>query len=210
MRHPEVLCDEAGSSSLSIPIVVRFAKSCQVLLMGVGSCCSCSPFLTLCFFVSHYSIMGNQQSVRHEPSPYSSVTSTTAPKPVRSAMRRSRSIRNQEESDGQTADRTRYIPKMSTAKNGLIMPTRPFGAEAGSNGGMESPQLGYGFYTNLTPPTPEMYQRDVSRTTKLAAGAPALPPQSSMQSSVGRAHHNEVFQNLQNNKGHMGWTSVPI
>ena len=153
--------------------------------------------------------MGNEQSVRHEPSPYSSVTSTSAPKPVKSAMRRTLSIRADADGMGPLPDRTRYIPKMSAAKSGLIMPTRPFGTEVANNG-VESPQLGYGFYTNLTPPTPEMYQSHAYRNAKAVSGPniPTHPGASTL--ATGRVHHNQVFQNLQNNTAPMGWTSVPI
>ena len=151
--------------------------------------------------------MGNMQSVRHDPSPYSSVTSTSAPKPGKSAMRRSRSIRSAADTIEQTQDSTRYIPKMTAAKNGLIIPTRPFGNDGVSNG-VESPQLGYGFYMNLTPPTPEMYQSYASKHPRslLSHGMHTNP--TSLPS--GRSQQNQVFQNLQNNQAPMGWTSVPI
>ena len=155
--------------------------------------------------------MGNEQSVRHEPSPYSSVTSTTAPKPVKSALRRSRSVRSDTAIDpSQDTSRTRYIPKMTAAKNGLIIPMRPFGADTANNG-VESPQLGYGFYTNLTPPTPEMYQSHASKHSKSLLG-PSMPTHQSTSSSLpaARTQQNQVFQNLQNNAAPMGWTSVPI
>lgn len=151
--------------------------------------------------------MGNEQSVRHEPSPYSSVTSTTAPKPVKSALRRSRSIRSDTAIDA-SQERTRYIPKMTAAKNGLIIPMRPFGSDA-SNTGMESPQLGYGFYTNLTPPTPDMYSHSSQKPKSLLG--PSMPTHQSTSSSLpARTQQNQVFQNLQANTAPMGWTSVPI
>lgn len=153
--------------------------------------------------------MGNEQSVPHEPSPYSSVTSTSAPKPVRSAMRRSRSVRLEADGMGPLPDRTRYIPRMTAAKSSLIMPTRPFGSDVANNG-VESPQLGYGFYTNLTPPTPEMYQNHVSRNAKTSAVSSMPTYTATSVLSTGRAQHNHVFQNLQNSKAPMGWTSVPI
>lgn len=152
--------------------------------------------------------MGNEQSVLHEPSPYSSVTSTTAPKPVKSAMRRSRSIRSAAEGMEQSQDRTRYIPKMTAAKSSLIMPTRPFGNDAAGTG-MESPQLGYGFYTNLTPPTPEMYHSHAMKHPRSGLGSNFPSHTASSAFTVGRAH-NQVFQNLQHNNAPMGWTSVPI
>jgi hypothetical protein len=106
-------------------------------------------------------------------------------------------------------DRTRYIPKMTAPKNGLVIPTRPFGTDVVNNG-TESPQLGYGFYTNLTPPTPEMYQSNVNRHPRslLGSSIPTLATTSAM--AAGRSHQNQVFRDLQNNPAPMGWTSVPI
>lgn len=152
--------------------------------------------------------MGNEQSIRHEPSPYSSVTSTCAPKPVKSALRRSESIRSDADVLGPLEERTRYIPKMTAAKSSLIMPTRPFGTDGAGNG-MESPQLGYGFYTNLTPPTPEMYQSHSVKHPRSVLGHNMPTHTAASALSAGRVH-NQVFQNLQNNNVPMGWTSVPI
>lgn len=161
------------------------------------------PHTLLLFFISLN--MGNDQSVRHDPSPYSSVTSTTAPKPIKSVLRRSRSIRSQTLGDG-TRDNTRYIPKMSTAQKGLVMPSGPYGP-GGHASGVHSPQLGYGFYTNLTPPTPEMYQ---SHTGKHSKNASFSSTGSTSSSIPDRSQQNEVFRNLQNTKGPIGWTSIPI
>jgi len=150
--------------------------------------------------------MGNNQSVRHEPSPYSLSTTNTAPKPVKSALRRSESIKNDADTLSQLPDRTRYIPKMTAAKTSLILPTRPYGDA--SRDGVESPQLGDGFYMNLTPPTPEMYHPSYSKH-------PSQQQQQHPRSNLGtlpmRSQQNQVFQSLQNkNAQQMGWTSVPI
>eukprot|EP00429_Kryptoperidinium_foliaceum_P049996 CAMPEP_0176119300 /NCGR_PEP_ID=MMETSP0120_2-20121206/59981_1 /TAXON_ID=160619 /ORGANISM="Kryptoperidinium foliaceum, Strain CCMP 1326" /LENGTH=279 /DNA_ID=CAMNT_0017453695 /DNA_START=89 /DNA_END=928 /DNA_ORIENTATION=+ len=153
----------------------------------------------------------NDESTPHEPSPYSSVASSTSgTKPLKSSLRRSRSIRSEADTAGPLPDRTRYIPKMSAAKSSLIMPTRPFGNDT-ANSGMESPQLGYGFYTNLTPPTPEMYQSyQSSKYPKSNFGQPHTG--ASALSVSARSQQNQVFQNLQNNQAAMApsWTSVPI
>lgn len=155
--------------------------------------------------------MGNDQSnVLHEPSPYHSATSTTVPKAMKSAIKRSRSVRGGEEQkmEGATSDRTRYIPKMnhrSENNKGLIMPTRPYGgSDATNNGGIESPQ--WGWYTNLTPPSPEMYHSHFSKASSKPQVGVASPP--FMPS--GKCGHNQVFQHLQNSKAPVGWTSVPI
>ncbi len=144
----------------------------------------------------------------HEPSPYSAVTSTSAPKPVKSAIRRSRSIRSDADGMEPSQDRTRYIPKMTVAKSSLIIPTRPFGTDVAGTG-IESPQLGYGFYTNLTPPTPEMYHSYAIKHPRSVLGQNIPPHTASSTFAAGRTH-NQVFQNLQNNNAPMGWTSVPI
>ena len=146
--------------------------------------------------------MGNQQSIRHEPvSPYKSVTSTKAPKPVKSALRRSRSIRNNEVEE----DRTRYIPKMNKDKGSIIMPTRPYGGKDAS--GVESPQ--WGWYTTLTPPdmmygTNKPKKQDVNKSPPM----PQSPVTRIPEASEPRANH--VFQTLQQNTAQVGWTSVPI
>ena len=148
--------------------------------------------------------MGNSQSVRHEPSPYHSATTKTGPKPKKSSLRRSRSIRSAP--DGGTGmgpttnEQTRYIPKMNQSEGGLIMPTRSYGSN-----GVESPQ--WGWYINTTPPTPDMYHNKTSKPTSRT-----VPSSKSSQPQAvdGTACHNAVFQNLQNSNRPMGWTSVPI
>jgi hypothetical protein len=149
----------------------------------------------------HYT-MGNLQSNVHEPSPYHSATSTTAPKSVKSAFKRTRSVQAEADRMEPAQDRTRYIPKMNRAdNNGLIMPTRPFGPDA--TNGVDSPQ--WGWYINTTPPTPEMYHSHSSKTSKQQLGLNGAP-----SNPTSKSCHNQVFQNLQNSKAPIGWTSVPI
>jgi hypothetical protein len=156
------------------------------------------------------SIMGNAQSVRHEPSPYHAATTTNGPKPKKSLLRRSRSIRSSADEgaglEPSTNEKTRYIPKMNQSEGGLIMPSRPYGSNPPS--GVESPQ--WGWYINTTPPTPDMYQSPNGKFSKQAnrQGCSSQPIQS--QHMDGGACHNQVFQNLQNANRPMGWTSVPI
>ena len=73
-------------------------------------------------------------------------------------MTRSRSIRHQLEENQLHAARDKsYLPRMTPHGGGVVMPTmhnHPHHAP-GVNGGIESPQ--WGWYTNLTPPSPEMY-----------------------------------------------------
>ena len=172
--------------------------------------------------------------------------------PIRSALKRSLSSGGTgttsnsssiaDDSSSSPSSTTRYIPKMTARSdgNGLIMPTRPYPshhyqdsstASAGNpsmtsngasvtSGGVESPQ--WGWYTNLTPPTPDMYQshHHPSRKAASSSTAPPLPEIKSQQclpdgavSMPQQQHHqpNQVFQNLQSKNQPMSWsTSVPI
>lgn len=183
------------------------AIKCRIILLilPLPFIFSIRVFSPTFIFLACDTIMGNQQSVRHEPSPYSSSTTTTAPKAIiKPALRRSESMKNDADTLSQLPDRTRYIPKMTAAKTSLILPTRPYGDA--TRDGVESPQLGYGFYMNLTPPTPEMYHPSYSRLQ---------PQQQHPRSNLGslpiRSQQNQVFQSLQSkNAQQMGWTSVPI
>jgi hypothetical protein len=145
--------------------------------------------------------MGNEQSVRHDPSPYhSAVATSVAPKPIKPAIRRSTSVHAEADGMGPAQDRTRYIPKMNQAEN---VPTRPYVANSAATGGIESPQ--WGWYINTTPPTPDMYHSHAKAPKQ--KGHSKAPTQ-----TVGNNKncHNQVFQNLQNSNRPMGWTSVPI
>ena len=116
-------------------------------------------------------------------------------------------------------DPKRYLPKMGGAS--INMPS--FSHSGGGSPGYVSPE--WGWYINTTPPTPEMYhsQSSFGASSKLtrtdASAAPNFPfasqtvaaAQTSGKSISAKPHHNQVFQNLQNNMTqNMGWTSVPI
>ncbi|KAL3940380.1 MAG: hypothetical protein SGBAC_005083 [Bacillariaceae sp.] len=106
------------------------------------------------------------ESVKHEPnSPYDGATSTKAPV-VKSAMKRSRSIRN----NSMGGAEKRYIPNMKQASNGLVMPTRPYHGKDSPPTGEFSPQ--WGWYTSLTPPDVGMYSKGQH---KRSASEPARP-----------------------------------
>lgn len=181
--------------------------------------------------------MGNEQSISHQEhkiSPYTAATGSYQ-KPTKSAMRKSRSIRQNSnllsEQDKSTAGtQSRYIPNMNprTAGNGLIMPTRPYGRYTpgdnkmlvSSSGGTESPQ--WGWYINTTPPTPELYyNRSISQSFQSSATIPKNqlvkvdPTKNVTQTSTRdvKLCQNQVFQNLQNSTKTNpvgGWTSIPI
>lgn len=173
----------------------------------------------------------NDESISHHDHsshPYSSVTAS-AHKPTKSAMRKSRSIRQDvshglSDQDRNTAETARYIPNMNprTAGNGLIMPTRPYGRypsdnKLGSNGSEMSPQ--WGWYINTTPPTPELYHNRPASQSLSSLATTSKHQLKSDNASVtsgtsdGTSCQNQVFQNLQNSsktKRMGGWTSIPI
>ena len=155
----------------------------------------------------------------HDP-PATPLTSATVglpvAKPVRSVLRRSKSVQSENsnmlDNSSKDTSRTRYIPQMKPPnKNGLIMPTRHTSDLSGN--GVESPQ--WGWYTNLTPPSPEMYQSHPATKNSLkkenASNVPHNLQKGPHQSCVpAEAKPNQVFQNLQNQNAPTGWTSVPI
>lgn len=174
-----------------------------------------TPCLTLRFLAKLNSEMGNQQSVKHDPiSPYHNATSTKAPV-IKSAMKRSTSIRNNAQGVGREK---RYIPKMNQAANGgLVMPSRPYnhGKDTPPTGGDSfSPQ--WGWYTSLTPPD-VMYSKTNHHNNhhKRSQSEPAsvsIPEQAALNPPIIRDENqaNHVFKSLQNSQAPVGWTSVPI
>jgi hypothetical protein len=176
--------------------------------------------------------MGNEQSVKHEPSSATGSTVDSA-KPDHSAMvmRRTSSVRSttlsssshQQNAGGGSSEerrKIRYLPSMDRkhGDGGLIMPTRPFGGGPRDPTGQSSPQ--YGWYVNITPPTPEMYYSrhykpglGIERDSDFSTGSSAGSAASSAADSVAAATRgpNRVFQNLKgSNKPPMGWPSVPL
>jgi len=174
--------------------------------------------------------MGNEQSASHHhgSSPYASATTSRTQKPTKSAIRSSRSVRQEpdelpscQESTSTTlssSSSSRYIPNMKG--NGLILPTKPYGKSqsadnqvAGNTNGSEmSPQ--WGWYINTTPPTPELYHSRLSSTSGKSsefntATLSRLPPSNTPVD--GKRCQNQVFQNLKNSNTPIhGWTSIPI
>lgn len=121
-------------------------------------------------------------------------------------MTRSRSIRTQlEENQLHTrrlADEKSYLPKMTS--QGVVMPTMggiPAHAPANSNGGIDSPQ--WGWYMNLTPPSPEMYSSHQPLHKKPHTSSSASTASVSSDASVPKRHStkpNHIFQNLPSQK----------
>jgi len=117
----------------------------------------------------------------------------------------------------------RYLPKgLDRAHNGIIMPTRPYGSNsATTSGGEASPQ--WGWYINMTPPTPEMYQcRSLSQSPKkqqiISDGLPSIKSEGIINAHSAAplaefGQPNKVFEDLQkrNREKQIGWsTGVPL
>lgn len=98
--------------------------------------------------------MGNNQSIRRDPTEASSLSTTSlSAKPTKSAMKRSSSVRHNVQNNSN--DTSRLIPKgLGGGSAGVRMPTKPFGDAKGSSS-YTSPE--WGWYANITPPTPETY-----------------------------------------------------
>jgi len=152
----------------------------------------------------------NDECLPHRPA--------SAPQPAKSALKRAHPPYQSER--GPVAESAkRYLPRMGGSST-LNMPARPFGSSqadpAFMNGAEMSPQ--YGFYINITPPTPEMYHNNSTSGGRLSrtdvSGAPTLS--SHLDSTTSKSlegkhrHQNHVFANLQSSAAPMGWTSVPI
>jgi len=120
-------------------------------------------------------------------------------KPVKSAMKRSRSIRTNA-STTIDKDVSRCIPKgLHGGHGGLLIPTKPhdsgklYSHDSGPKPAV-SPE--WGWYINTTPPTPEMYQpKPVKKISYTGARPSPLT--------------NPAFSNGPG-KGAMGWPSIPL
>jgi hypothetical protein len=152
----------------------------------------------------------HDESIKHEPySPYHNATSTKAPV-IKSAMKRSRSIRNQS-----LDSEKRYIPNMNQggAAKGIAMLTRPYPGKDGTPpAGEFSPQ--WGWYTSLTPPD-VMYSggaKNHHQHHKRSQSEPVPRMPIPEQPAIIQDEHqaNQVFQSLQNSQAPVAWTSVPI
>ena len=122
--------------------------------------------------------MGNEQSANAAPTDQTlskasneactSIPGTTASDHDQPTMTRSRSVRKRLETPSSSLKKKhQYIPRMDRHKNGLVMPTYGNNVHPPTSvPGEYSPQ--YGFYVNLTPPSPGMY---ASSTTSMASTA---------------------------------------
>jgi len=162
-------------------------------------------------------------SHHHGSSPYASVTIPRIQKPTKSAIRSSRSIRQEADDLSSTRSQksastalsssslssSRYIPTMKG--KGLTLPTRPYGQSqptdnqiAGNTNGSEmSPQ--WGWYINTTPPSPLSSTSTSERSSELDAATSKTIVDGNYRCQ------NQVFQNLKNSNAPVqGWTSIPI
>jgi len=164
--------------------------------------------------------MGNEQSTRHDnpiPSSPGQIKFKKLAKPIKSAIKRSQSVKTNATSIGigERDDRSiRYIPRgLDEKHSGLIMPTRPVGHEKGNAGG-DSPQ--WGWYINTTPPPPEMYcsrpsQKSEGKSETSTASQSSFSTWSATRSDMPAGGPNRVFKGLQSSaKAPMGWPSFPL
>jgi len=145
--------------------------------------------------------MGNQQSLRHHAN-----TRDGGPAD-RSTVKRSRSIRSHLENNTRPPEKS-FLPKgIEQQHHGIVMPSRPYGADASNSGGVDSPL--WGWYVRTTPPTPEMYY---SRPPKKYSSSTDTSSRSSDGSIDETAQPNRVFKGLpSNNKdAPMAFPSVPL
>jgi len=163
--------------------------------------------------------MGNEQSMKREPSSASSLVTNVASshaKPIKSAMKRSHSVREGPSRD--SSGNSGLVPKGfgGAPQGGLVVPTRPFGDE--TNCAYTSPE--WGWYANLTPPTPEMYassrslknhEKATSRNDVASTSTILLQQQQQQQRTT---PHPSPLSNPAFHKGGRSncahWPSVPL
>lgn len=144
--------------------------------------------------------MGNKQSSSGNPSlALNSMVSRDG------GMSRSRSIRKQLEENQMHALRTSneksYLPKMNNQGHGVAMPTMhglPHQHHTNNNGGIESPQ--WGWYTNLTPPSPEMYSSNPLHKKQPSSSSTASTLSDASMPKRASTKPNHIFQNLPSQK----------
>ena len=148
--------------------------------------------------------MGNQQtSATHEPQ-HNVTSSLVAVQPIKSSVKRSRSMRKVNGSLSMPAGNDpslRFIPKgLSAGHGGIIYPTHP-NAQSKTTPGYVSPD-GWGWYITTTPPTPDMYHHSSKHTKKNTIHNPAT-------SRRPTALTNPAFK-TGSQKTAVGWPSVPL
>mmetsp|Transcript_2805 Transcript_2805/g.4112 ORF Transcript_2805/g.4112 Transcript_2805/m.4112 type:complete len:317 (-) Transcript_2805:220-1170(-) len=159
------------------------------------------------------------ESMKREPSSASSLVSSVASshaKPIKSAMKRSLSVRGATTNNPSAS--SGLVPKGfgGAPQGGLVVPTRPFGDE--NNCAYASPE--WGWYANLTPPTPEMYasnrylknhEKGISRNDPAPTSTNAILAHHQQQRT---APHPSPLSNPAFHKGGRSncahWPSVPL
>jgi hypothetical protein len=119
--------------------------------------------------------------------------------------------------ENSTADGTVPLKGTSRVPNAGLMPTMPYRSHtvepfsSASASGVESPQ--WGWYTNITPPTPEMYysrpHRKQASTSDSSAMSTDTGHTESSSGTVPGAQPNPIFRGLQDRNRTavvpMGW-----
>lgn len=159
--------------------------------------------------------MGQYQTKMMDPPPHSSSANPSAQgssKPVKSAMKRSRSIKTNAVSVERGGnDPSKLVPKgFGGGPNGLVMPTKPYGSDA-TNSGAVSPE--WGWYLNITPPTPEMYHasrhsKKTGKDTTTAVQQPGASQKQTENATEITPLTNPAFG--RSKMAAVGWPSVPL
>ena len=154
--------------------------------------------------------MGNEQSANAAPTDQTlskasneactSIPGTTASDHDQPTMTRSRSVRKRLETPSSSLKKKhQYIPRMDRHKNGLVMPTYGNNVHPPTSvPGEYSPQ--YGFYVNLTPPSPGMYASSTTSMASTAASSTGTsedsPTITTQKASQPQRPPNPIFQGL--------------
>jgi hypothetical protein len=160
--------------------------------------------------------MGNAQITPRERRNPVSVSEASSSQGEHVSMTRTHSVNVNASGLAPTRDETmRYLPKrMNRSSNhGVNMPSKPYGSSgpyAATERGIESPQ--WGWYIQLTPPTPDMYHSG-SRPHRKKQHSSVNASQATSESATAASNQpNRIFQEMQDKRkgASMGWSSVPI
>ena len=144
--------------------------------------------------------MGNEQSLQCE----AKIPVAAAPRPM-SSMTRTKSSR----AVGDSLNKN-FLPKSFDRSRDHDKAVAPAGSDQ-SNGGVESPSL-WGWYTRLTPPTPDMYHsRPPTKKHHSVASTVSTISEASIDPDLPLTT-NRVFQGLQDKKREapLAFPSVPL
>jgi hypothetical protein len=138
---------------------------------------------------------------------------------VGGSMTRSQSIRkrleeNEDHQRRSSRDKS-YLPRMNNSQgqsSGIVMPTMHANPHSNAGGAIESPQ--WGWYTNLTPPSPNYTNHPLQKKQNTTANTSQASTASisSYESSPKRptTKPNLIFQKLPSQKHRPHYPSVPL